>query len=79
MYPKAGLIIGGVSRFNGSAGVLEVTDPATDEVLAALPKAGAAEAVEAAEISLQGYGDWSAVSPYERSKVLRRAADLMRE
>lgn len=78
MYPKAGLIIGGVSRFNGSAGVLEVTDPATDEVLAALPKAGAAEAVEAAEISLQGYGDWSAVSPYERSKVLRRAADLMR-
>lgn len=78
MYPKAGLIIGGVSRFNGSAGVLEVTDPATDEVLAALPKAGATEAVEAAEISLQGYGDWSAVSPYERSKVLRRAADLMR-
>jgi succinate-semialdehyde dehydrogenase/glutarate-semialdehyde dehydrogenase len=78
MYPKAGLIIGGVSRFNGSAGVLEVNDPATDEVLAALPKAGAAEAVEAAEISLQGYGDWSAVSPYERSKVLRRAADLMR-
>jgi succinate-semialdehyde dehydrogenase / glutarate-semialdehyde dehydrogenase len=78
MYPKAGLIIGGVSRFNGSAGVLEVTDPATDEVLAALPKAGVAEAAEAAEISLQGYGDWSAVSPYERSKVLRRAADLMR-
>jgi succinate-semialdehyde dehydrogenase/glutarate-semialdehyde dehydrogenase len=78
MYPKAGLIIGGVSRFNGSAGNLEVTDPATDEVLAALPKAGVAEAVEAAEISLQGYGDWSAVSPYERSKVLRRAADLMR-
>ena len=78
MYPKAGLIIGGESRFNGSAGVLEVTDPATDEVLAALPKAGVAEAAEAAEISLQGYGDWSAVSPYERSKVLRRAADLMR-
>jgi succinate-semialdehyde dehydrogenase/glutarate-semialdehyde dehydrogenase len=78
MYPEVGLIIGGVSRLNGSAGVLEITDPATDEVLASLPKAGAAEASEAAEISLQGYGDWSAVSSYERSKVLRRAADLMR-
>ena len=78
MYPEAGLIIGGESRKSGSAGVLEVTDPATDEVLAALPKAGQWEAAEAATISLQGYGEWSAISPYERSRVLRRAADLMR-
>jgi succinate-semialdehyde dehydrogenase / glutarate-semialdehyde dehydrogenase len=78
MYPVAGLIIGGESRATGSAGVLEVTDPATDEILAALPKAGLPETIEAAEISLQGFADWSAVSPYERSKVLRRAADLMR-
>lgn len=78
MYPTAGLIIGGVSRATGSAGVLDVTDPATDEVLATLPKAGLSEVTEAAELSLSGFADWSAVSPYERSKVLRRAADLMR-
>jgi succinate-semialdehyde dehydrogenase/glutarate-semialdehyde dehydrogenase len=78
MYTKAGLIIGGQSRSTGSAGVLEVTNPATDEVLAELPKAGAQEAIEAARISLEGFKDWSTVSPYERSKILRSAAALMR-
>lgn len=78
MYTQAGLIIGGQSRSTGSAGVLAVTDPATDEVLAHLPKAGLAEVAEAAETALLGFAEWSAVSPYERSKVLRRAADLMR-
>lgn len=78
MYPQAGLIIGGESRSKGSAGVLEVADPATDEILASLPKAGLPEVSEAAAASLQGFGDWSAFSPYERSKILRRAADLMR-
>jgi succinate-semialdehyde dehydrogenase / glutarate-semialdehyde dehydrogenase len=78
MYPQAGLIIGGQSRATGSAGELHVTDPATDEVLASLPKAGLSEVAEAAELSLLGFADWSAVAPYERSKILRRAADLMR-
>lgn len=78
MFPEAGLIIGGVQRHQGCAGILEVTDPATDEVLAALPKAGLSEVAEAAASALKGYGEWSAVSSYERSKVLRRAADLMR-
>lgn len=78
MSTKAALIIGGVSRSSGSAGELELTDPATDEVIATLPKAGLAEVRIACEAALIGYGEWSAVSPYERSKVLRRAADLMR-
>lgn len=78
MYSQASLIIGGETRAKGSEGVLEITDPATDEVLAALPKAGISEVTEATEASLQGFGEWSAVSPYERSKILRRAADLMR-
>lgn len=78
MFPQVHLIIGGETRAKGSEGVLELTDPATDEVLAALPKAGLAEVQEATEASLHGFAEWSAVSPYERSKILRRAADLMR-
>lgn len=78
MSSEAGLIIGGVSRQTGSAGVLELTDPATDEVIAVLPKAGLAEVAEACEAAMQGFAEWAAVSPYDRSKVLRRAADLMR-
>ena len=78
MFPEAGLIIGGVQRHLGSAGTMEIINPATDEVLAKLPKAGLLEVAEAAEISLQGFAEWSAISAYERSKILRRAADLMR-
>ncbi|MES2433593.1 MAG: NAD-dependent succinate-semialdehyde dehydrogenase [Pseudomonadota bacterium] len=78
MFPEAGLIIGGVQRRQGSAGTLELTDPATDDVIAVLPKAGLSEVSETAEIALQGFAEWSAFSPYERSKILRRAADLMR-
>ena len=75
MFPEAGLIIGGVQRRQGSAGTLELNDPATDEVLAVLPKAGLSEVAEAAAVSLQGFAEWSAFSPYERSKILRRAAE----
>lgn len=78
MFPQAHLIIGGETRAKGSEGVLELTDPATDEVLAELPKAGLGEVAEATAASLLGFAEWSAVSPYERSKILRRAADLMR-
>jgi succinate-semialdehyde dehydrogenase/glutarate-semialdehyde dehydrogenase len=78
MSLEATLIIGGETRTQGSEGILEITDPATDEVLAALPKAGFAEVMHATEASLHGFAEWSAVSPYERSKILRRAADLMR-
>jgi succinate-semialdehyde dehydrogenase/glutarate-semialdehyde dehydrogenase len=78
MISEATLIIGGETRTTGSEGVLEITDPATDEVLAVLPKAGLAEVTEATEAALDGFAEWSAVSPYERSKILRRAADLMR-
>ena len=78
MFPEAGLIIGGVQRRQGSVGTMELCDPATDEVLHVLPTAGLPEVAEAAEIALQGFSEWSGFSPYERSKILRRAADLMR-
>ncbi len=78
MYPQAKLIIGGEERAAGSGGELAVTDPATDDVLGRLPRAGAAEAVEAAVLSLPGLADWAALSAFERGKVLRRAAEGMR-
>lgn len=78
MYPEARLIIGGEERASGSAGTLAVTDPATDQTLATLPKAGASEAAEAAALSPEGFHEWSAVSAFDRGKILRRAAELMR-
>lgn len=79
MYPEARLILGGEERAVGSRGTAPVIDPATEEVLATLPQAGEVEALEAAELSTQGFAEWSAMPPIERAKIMRRAATLMRD
>ena len=79
IYPEARLILGGDERGAGSQGVAPVIDPATEEVLAVLPQAGEAEALEAARLSAQGFAEWSVMPPIERAKILRRAAGLMRD
>lgn len=71
-------IIDGQERSNGSLGMRALVNPATEEVIADIPWCGAAEAAEAAALSVEGFALWSAVSPFERSKILRRAADQMR-
>lgn len=71
-------IIDGQERSQGSLGTMQLVNPATEELIATLPSCGAAEAAEAARLSVDGFAQWSAISPFERSKVLRRAADLMR-
>lgn len=78
MIENAALIVGGQYRRSGSAGTLAVTDPATDETIVTLPRAGKAEVIEAAALALEGFGAWSSLSAFERYRILRRAADLMR-
>lgn len=79
MYPKINLIIGGEPRDVGSAGQSELTNPADGTRLAVIPRGGRAEADEAASLALEGFFEWSGISPFERAKVLRRAAELMRD
>ncbi|WP_375195078.1 NAD-dependent succinate-semialdehyde dehydrogenase [Sphingobium sp.] len=71
-------IFDGQERTEGSLGTMEVVNPATGEVVAVIPKCGEAEALEAARLSVEGFETWSAMSPFDRSKIMRRAADLMR-
>lgn len=78
MYPDVALLIRGEVKKTGSAGTVDVIDPATEEVLATLPAAGAPEAREAAITAFEGFRKWSAVPAFERSKILHRAAELMR-
>ncbi len=64
-------------RLTGAEGSFEVIDPTTEEVLAAIPRAGAAEvdaAVAAARRAFES-GPWPAFSPRERSAVLQRLSE----
>jgi succinate-semialdehyde dehydrogenase / glutarate-semialdehyde dehydrogenase len=63
---------------DGRAGE-EVINPATEKPLAHLPHASVADLDRALEAAKKGFAVWRAVSAYDRAKIMRKAADLMRE
>jgi succinate-semialdehyde dehydrogenase/glutarate-semialdehyde dehydrogenase len=79
MYPQLQLYIDGAwSNGNGSNGE-DVINPATEKPLAHLPHASTADLDAALEAAKKGFATWRATSAYDRAKIMRKAADLMRE
>jgi acyl-CoA reductase-like NAD-dependent aldehyde dehydrogenase len=56
---------------------LTVLEPATEQVLAELPRAGAGEADAAVARAKAAYPAWRAVSPPDRARLLHRLADAL--
>jgi succinate-semialdehyde dehydrogenase/glutarate-semialdehyde dehydrogenase len=80
MYSELGLFIDGTWKKNGSSNKGEdVLNPATEKPLAHLPHASKSDLDEALASAKKGFAVWKATSAYDRSKILRKAADLMRE
>lgn len=71
-------IINGQSLSEASLGFISLVNPANGEMIAQTPCCGADEASEAASLSIEGFELWSAISAFDRSKIMRRAADQMR-
>ena len=64
----------------GSAGqTLDVINPATEEICATVAKAETADLENAARAAARSFPNWSNTSPYDRSRIMRRAADLLRD
>src|ERR1700751_4775395 len=63
---------------NGRRGE-DVINPATEKPLAHLPHAGQADLDAALEAAKKGFALWRTTSAYDRAKILRKAADLVRE
>ncbi|MBV9347505.1 MAG: NAD-dependent succinate-semialdehyde dehydrogenase [Pseudolabrys sp.] len=57
----------------------DVINPATGKVLAKLPHASKADLDAALAAAEKGFKVWKAMSAYDRSKIMRKAADLLRE
>ncbi len=79
MYTDLALYIGGAWRNGDGRQGEDVVNPATEKPLARLPHAGASDLDQALEAANKGLGVWRATSAYDRAKVLRKAADLVRE
>ncbi|HLT16047.1 MAG TPA: aldehyde dehydrogenase family protein, partial [Acidimicrobiales bacterium] len=71
------LLIDGELRPAEGGDRLDVLDPATEEVLASVASAGAADASAAADAAAAAQPGWAATAPRERAEVLRRAFELM--
>jgi succinate-semialdehyde dehydrogenase/glutarate-semialdehyde dehydrogenase len=56
-----------------------VINPATEEVIGQLPHATPADLDRALEAASTSFPKWRAMAPHERGKILKRAADLLRE
>ena len=66
------------SRSRGSmTATLEVLEPATEAVLAEIPRAGVEEADAAVARAKAAYPAWRAVAPADRAALLHRLADAL--
>ncbi len=78
MYTDLALYIDGQWRNGGGKGE-DVVNPATEKPLARLPHAGTDDLDAALAAAEKGFEVWRATSAYDRAKVLRKAAGLVRE
>jgi len=79
MYTDLQLYIDGEWLNGGGRKSEDVINPATGKALATLPHASNADLDRALDAARKGFAVWRATSAYDRAKVMRKAADLLRE
>ncbi|MGI6247484.1 MAG: NAD-dependent succinate-semialdehyde dehydrogenase [Pseudochelatococcus sp.] len=76
-YPDVQLLIDG--RWRDGAGWIPVVDPATEEEIGRVARADTAALDSALAAAAKGFDIWKNVGAFDRSKLLRKAAELLRE
>ena len=73
------LYIGGAYVDATSGETFDTLDPATGETLASVQQASAADIDRAVRSAREGQREWAAMTAMQRSRILRRAVDILRE
>ncbi|UDL92553.1 NAD-dependent succinate-semialdehyde dehydrogenase [Mesorhizobium sp. PAMC28654] len=79
MYPDVLLHIDGSWRPARGGRTMPVVNPATEAELGTLAHAGIDDLDEALASAAKGFDAWRRVSPFDRSKLMRKAANILRE
>lgn len=79
MYSDVKLYIDGQWRAGAEGRTLPVINPATGETLGAVAHANIADLDQALDAAERGFAKWRSVPAYERYKIMRTAANLLRE
>ena len=79
MYEKFGQFIDGKWQQSESGQTYDVINPATEEVLGKASKANSKDVEKALKSAQKGLEIWRNTPPWERAKVIRKIADLIRQ
>jgi len=79
MYPNTQLFIDGAWCAAASGRTLPVMNPATGKQIGTLAHAEKPDLDRALEAARKGFDVWRKISAFERSKIMRKAANLMRD
>ncbi|HKM62759.1 MAG TPA: NAD-dependent succinate-semialdehyde dehydrogenase [Acidisphaera sp.] len=79
MYPDVQLLIDGAWRPATGNATIGVVNPATGEPIGTVAHASRADLDEALAAAAKGFAQWRRVSAYDRAKLLRKAAGVLRE
>ena len=78
-YPDVLMLIDGQWRPAAGGRTLPVFDPATGDTIGTIPHAGLDDLDLALQAAQRGFDAWRNTSVFERSKIMRRAAQLLRD
>ncbi len=78
MYPAVQLLIDGVWAPSAAGKTLEVVNPATGEAIGTVAHAEIPDLDRALAAAQKGFGVWRKMSAYDRSKIMRKAAEILR-
>ena len=79
MYSKFGQFIDGKWQQSQNNETYDVINPATEEIIGKASKAGEEDVNKALKSAEKGLEVWKNTPPWQRSKIIRKIADLMRE
>ena len=79
MYEKYGQFIDGKWQKSASGETYDVINPATEEVIGKASKANSEDIQKALKSAEKGLKIWRNTSPWERSKIIRKISELMKQ
>ena len=79
MYEKFGQFINGKWQQSSDKGTYEVINPANEEILGHASKATSQDVDDALQSASRGLEVWKKTPPWQRSYIIRKIADKMRE
>ena len=78
-YNDVSLMIDGAWTKGANGRTIPVINPATEEVIGQVAHAEKADLDRALEAAERGFQEWRKVSPFDRYKIMRKAAELIRQ